>query len=110
VGDAFVEVLADAFHGLVVFEVSAEDGFNELGRIRTTAEDAMYYDVPAFTRGVFIGDFVYAVSDRGVRAALIDLAEEIVGQVDFPRAFDFPIPVDGDFAIANEPAMGGVER
>ncbi len=56
------------FDGLVVYSLSVENGFTELGRISTRFEDGGFFG-SAFTRGVFIGDDVFAVTDRGVRGA-----------------------------------------
>ena len=64
------------FEGLVVYSVSIEDGFTELGRINSRFEDAGFFwsrqAAPrAFTRGVFMGDHVFAVTDHGVRGSLV---------------------------------------
>lgn len=56
------------FEGLVVFSVSTQDGFGELGRISTRFEEVGVY-WSQFTRGVFIGDDILAVTDNGVRGA-----------------------------------------
>lgn len=56
------------FDGLVVYSLSVDEGFTELGRISTRFEESGYFG-SAFTRGVFIGDDVFAVTDRGVRGA-----------------------------------------
>jgi len=66
--DEFDAFVPGGFEGLVVFSVSAQDGFNELGRISTRFEDAGIY-WSEFTRGVFIGDDVLAVTNNGVRGA-----------------------------------------
>jgi uncharacterized secreted protein with C-terminal beta-propeller domain len=58
----------EGFEGLVVFSVSVDGGFTELGRISTRFEEAGFF-WSSFTRGVFIGDEVLAVTDRGLRAA-----------------------------------------
>jgi len=61
------------FDGLYVFDVSVENGFVQLGRLSGRFEEGrarFYY--PSFTRGVFIGDYVYAVTNNGLRAAPID--------------------------------------
>ncbi len=58
----------DEFVGLIVYSVNADDGFAELGRISTRFEESGTY-WSSFTRGVFIGEDVYAVTDHGVRAA-----------------------------------------
>ncbi|MEE9294930.1 MAG: beta-propeller domain-containing protein [Phycisphaerae bacterium] len=60
----------DGFDGLVVYSISAQDGFRELGRISTRFEQAGFY-WNSFTRGVFIGEDVFAVTDNGVVAAPI---------------------------------------
>jgi len=60
----------DFFEGLMVYRVSAEEGFVELGRIDTQVEDDRCYNW--FTRGVFIGDLVFAVTNNVVRGAPVD--------------------------------------
>jgi len=55
---------------LMVYRVSAEEGFVELGRIDTQVEDDRCYNW--FTRGVFIGDLVFAVTNNVVRGAPVD--------------------------------------
>ncbi len=66
--DVSASVEIDGFEGLVVFSVSAEGGFTELGRISTRFEDANIY-WSSFTRGVFIGNDIFAVTDNGLRGA-----------------------------------------
>ena len=56
------------FEGLVVYSVSIDDGFTELGRINSRFEDAGFF-WSSFTRGVFMGDDVFAVTDHGVRGS-----------------------------------------
>jgi len=64
-------IAGDSFEGLVVFRASVQDGFSELGRLSTRFDNANFF-YSSFTRGVFIGDSVYAVTDVGVREALVD--------------------------------------
>jgi len=61
----------------VVFRFSTEAGFEEAGRISTRFDDPYYYYYGTwFTRGVFVGDDVFAVTNRGVRGGPVDgLAE-----------------------------------
>ncbi|MFQ5414901.1 MAG: beta-propeller domain-containing protein [Phycisphaerae bacterium] len=61
----------DSFQGVVVFSVSTDAGFEELGRIDTRFADALYY-YPMFTRGVFIDDAVYAITESSIHAAPLD--------------------------------------
>ncbi len=71
--DAAIDAVVPSFpgfDGLVVFSVSVEDGFTELGRISTRFEESGYF-WSSFTRGVFIGDDVFAVTDHGIRGAPI---------------------------------------
>ena len=58
-----------------MYRVSAETGFEQVGRISTSFDGFGYY-YGSFTRGVFIGDNVYAVTDVGVRAAPVDAIVE----------------------------------
>lgn len=65
------------FDGLYVYRVTVANGFEYLGRIESsggqTANGCLnaYY---GYTRGVFIGDNVYSITERGVKtAALTDV-------------------------------------
>jgi hypothetical protein len=69
----------NTFTGLYVYRVTAEDGFEYLGRISTdsaTGEPYFYYN--DWLRGIFIEEDVYAVNSEAVRSANID---NIVGTV-----------------------------
>jgi hypothetical protein len=57
--------IPEGFDGLVVYSVSAEEGLTELGRVSTRFEEAGYF-WSSFTRGVFIADNVFAVTNHGV--------------------------------------------
>ncbi len=67
------------FTGLYVYRVTAEEGFELLGRISTLADqqDQDYY-WNRWTRGVFIGDFVYAATDERIRSAGIEEADTVI--------------------------------
>jgi len=76
------------FTGLMVYRVSVEDGFTELGRIPIVPEDEdiadqcrWWYYGPA--RGVFIGSNVYAVSDAGVSSAWLEDASTVLDELLF---------------------------
>lgn len=58
------------FDGLFVYSASATGGLTELGRISTRFDEAGYW-WSSFTRGVFIGDKVFAVTNLGVREAAV---------------------------------------
>ncbi len=80
------------FDGLIVYEVSGENGFTEKGRISTRFSEQQFY-YPSYTRGVFIGDNVYAVTDGGVRSAAIS----DVGTVTSEMYYGYiPEPWNGD--------------
>lgn len=68
-GDVVDPYIPPGFDGVYVYRVSAEGGIDELGRISTRFKDAGYYYGGAFTRGVFIGQNVFAVTNFGVRGA-----------------------------------------
>ncbi|MGD2108203.1 MAG: beta-propeller domain-containing protein [Phycisphaerae bacterium] len=88
--DAISPPVPEGFEGLVVFGVSVEDGFTELGRISTRYDDASGWWWNAFTRGVFIGDDVFAVTDRGVRGAAITDPDTMLYELRFDE--DKPAP------------------
>ena len=62
------------FDGVVFFSLDIDTGFEELGRISTRLDDVGFF-FASFTRGLFIGDNVYAVTNHGIHSApLADLA------------------------------------
>ena len=61
----------DGFDGLFVFRAEPVGGFTELGRLSTRFEESGFF-FSSFTRGVFIGDNVFAVTDTGVRGARVE--------------------------------------
>ena len=98
----------DFFYGVYVYEVTPEGGFNSLGRISTAPEDGYYYGA-AFSRGAFIGDYIYATTSEGVKAAAVTNVEEVVSKVDFPKpefdggfsgGFDDGVLIDAEDAEA----------
>lgn len=60
------------FDGLCLYRVTAEEGIEPIARIATTSQDDGYLTWSAWTRGIFIGDYVYAVTDSAVQAAHLD--------------------------------------
>jgi len=90
-GDTTGPVYGDhTFTGLLVYGVSADTGFAALGRISTVDEgqtsSGCWWNYYGSTRGVFIGDYVYAVSDLGVKATSLDDVSTIVGEAPFTGA------------------------
>ena len=81
--------MPEMFEGLIVYEVSTETGFAEMKRISTQYERAYY---SAFTRGVFIDDYVFAVTNNGVRGAPVDGADQPLVELLFPQD-------DGDIVV-----------
>lgn len=64
------------FNGLYVFSVEAVDGFELMGRISTIPDPygGVYY-FNLWTRGVFIGDNIYAITPDIVKSAQVDNIE-----------------------------------
>lgn len=60
------------FDGIIVYEVSASGGFVEVGRVSTRFEGMPFYYGGHFTRSVFLGDEVLAVTNMGIAGAPID--------------------------------------
>lgn len=75
------------FDGLVVYEVSADNGFTEKGRISTRFLDQGHH-YSAFTRGVFVGDHVYAVTDGGVRGAALSDVGTVTSEVYYGYVYE----------------------
>jgi hypothetical protein len=65
------------FEGLYVYRISAESGFHLLGRINTR-NDKLNWTHNPWTRGIFVDQQVYAVTNNAVRSALTDQIEESV--------------------------------
>ncbi len=77
-----------SFTGLYVYRVTVEGGFEFLTRIPTSPgldDDGCYVGYYGPTRGVFIDNAVYAVTQRGVKAAPLD-GLEVVGDITFAEA------------------------
>ncbi len=94
------------FEGVYVFRVSAETGLTELGRVSTRFdEDGTQLWGASFTRGVFVGDDLFAVTDLGVHSAsLSDLAT-------VKSELFFGLPYDIENPVPTEPApLPGVEE
>jgi len=105
-GDVFVP---DGFEGVVVFRASPEEGLSELGRISTRFDEAGFY-YPYFTRGVFIGDRVYAVTNIGVRAAPVDDVAQVEGELFYGSTFEPPIePLPTDPGVIEAESGEGLE-
>ncbi len=70
------------FTGLYVYRVTVADGFQLLGKIASSenpSQGGCFYGYYGFTRGVFIGDTVYSVTQREVKAASLAAVGTIVG-------------------------------
>lgn len=83
------------FDGLVVYDVTTDGGFVEKGRISTRFADAGYYWT-AFTRGVFVGNMVYAVTDGGVRGASLDNLAAEPAEVFYGPVYEPEPWIEGD--------------
>lgn len=73
--DAFVsspavEFVPQGFEGLVVFSVDVVAGLSELGRFETRFPDAGIF-WSSFTRGVFVDQHIFAITDHGIRGSTI---------------------------------------
>jgi len=71
------------FSGLYVYRATPEGGFEFLGRLSALRNDRAYFG-PEFTRGIFIGDTVCAVTSDNVQVSMVEDVEEPVATVDFP--------------------------
>jgi len=85
------------FDGLYVYSASATGGLTELGQISTRFDEAGYgYWGASFTRGVFIGDKIYAVTNQGVREASVSNVSAVENELFYgvPYVEGPPIPMD----------------
>ena len=73
------------FGGLMVYRVSLDKGFEELGRISTVGQiEPYYWSYNQWTRGIFIGDSVYAACDHDIKAAAVTDMSTLESTVDLP--------------------------
>jgi hypothetical protein len=92
------------FEGVYVFRVSAETGLTELGRVSTRFDDVQFWGA-SFTRGVFVGDDLFAVTDLGVHSASLDDLATVKSEL------FFGLPYDVENPVPTEPApLPGVEE
>lgn len=73
----------ETFNGLYVYRVSTDNGFDYLGRISTEDGNGTYYYSGSWTRGIFVDQHVYAVTDNAVRSAEIDNIPESIQNLYF---------------------------
>jgi hypothetical protein len=69
-----------------VYRVTVAGGFEFLGGISSqddAATGGCYWGYYGFTRGVFIGDTVYAATQAGVKAASLDSVGSLLGEATF---------------------------
>lgn len=113
------------FDGLFVYSASATGGLVEMGRLNTRFEDAGYWGA-SFTRGVFIGEKVFAVTNLGVREASVSNVSVVENELFFgvpyvegppilidPMPVDPAEPVDGGAGTTNtgtDPSGGGSSK
>ncbi len=91
------------FRGILVYGVTVDTGFNYLGRVSTVPEGQDYW-WSSFTRGVFIGEHVYAVTDLMVATAAVADLDTVVATVELFDPDDYPWPVYPEEPVEPEPA------
>ncbi|MCL2330861.1 MAG: beta-propeller domain-containing protein [Phycisphaerae bacterium] len=75
-----------SFTGLYVYRVTVENGFEQLGRIASAdglQGNGCFAGYYGSTRGVFIDNNIFNVTDRGVRVASLDDIRMSLGQITF---------------------------
>jgi len=92
----------DFFSGLIIYDVSIEDGFTEVGRVShaelaieaycsetgegydymCSGEESLSWAVQ-MRRSVFMDDYVFAISSLGVSSSTIESADELLATVNF---------------------------
>ncbi len=94
--DEIEPISVQSFEGLMVYSLSTTDGFTEMGRISTQFGEMPY---SSYTRGVFIDQNVFAVTDNGLRGGSATDPSTVLFELSLPRQFnDFlfsePEPLD----------------
>ncbi len=83
------EIGSHNFTGLYVYRVTVAGGFEFLGRISSgggTSGRGCFLGYYGYTRGLFIGDNVYSVTQRGVKAAALADVATLLGETTYPGA------------------------
>lgn len=94
------------FNGIIVFSVAPATGFEELGRLESVALDVGGgYSYSAWTRSVFIGEDVYAVTPEGVRAATVPNFNETTVVTLHPLGNESPYGYGGGAGGATDGGM-----
>ncbi|NLX23736.1 MAG: hypothetical protein GXY55_18950 [Phycisphaerae bacterium] len=105
------EIGEHEFTGLMVYRVGPDTDFQEVGRLPTVDLNSVgsncYWGYWGATRGIFIGDTVYAVSDLGAKAADLGDMSTILGEVFFDDESSWQGCWDDDLPILPE-ASGGL--
>jgi uncharacterized secreted protein with C-terminal beta-propeller domain len=95
-----------SFTGLYVYRVTVANGFEFLGRIASAEGDTgggCFQGYYGATRGVFIDNDVYSVTERGVKAAPIDTPSTLTGEVTYSGAE--PLVTDCYYWVTPELAL-----
>jgi len=72
------------FEGVYVYDVGTDSGFQFAGRISTQPEEEpISFIYNQWTRGIFIGDRIYAVTPNAIYVASVDDLEGPVESIDF---------------------------
>ncbi|MGV8172350.1 MAG: beta-propeller domain-containing protein, partial [Candidatus Woesearchaeota archaeon] len=96
------------WYGAYVFEVS-ETGLTELGKIRHASTDTQYYywyDSTNVRRSLYIGDTLYTISDKYVKANDLSNQLEELNSITLPYTdneyyrYDVPMVVDAQGGVA----------
>jgi len=91
--DSLYDFEDESFDGVMIVEVSSEQGFAEIGRISTRWGEE-YWHWSRFTRGLFSGGNAYAATSRGVRGGPLDRLDTTLYEVAFESdSDDWPTPV-----------------
>jgi hypothetical protein len=98
----------ESFEGIYIFRVSAENILTEIGRVSTRFEESQDWTA-SFTRGVFVGDDLFAVTDLGVHSVSLNDLATIESELFFGLPYDIeenpifiepmPLPVDVGLVI-----------
>jgi hypothetical protein len=101
-----------SFQGLLVYQVTADEGFDYLGQLNTELDNTSHWWT-SFTRGVFIGDHVYAVTERAVVNAPVAEVDSLTASISLPAPVGYPDEVvtvssDADSDM-EEPARDSAE-
>ena len=78
------------FSGLQLYDIAAEpDGITLRGQISTVPKEFEFPVYYGWTRGIFVGDMVYAMTEHSIQQAALDAPDDVLASLELSELVDF---------------------